>query len=627
MVLISGLTATTLGVYFINNGIIRQAQNKVRLDLNTARAIYNGHLREVRVVLEFSAIRPSLLNSLATGDMDLLQQTMMGIYTKYGLDVLNITDDGLSVVFRCANPQISSDSQKTNPIVANAWETGTAVSATYIMSQEELRREGHHLAERAMIKIVPTPRARPIDYTESTSGMVIMSAVPLYNEAGSPLGVLYGGMLLNRRYEIVDEIKDIVYRGEVYKERSIGTSTIFQGDTRISTNVLDERGERAIGTRVSSEVFEQVLVRGRKWTDRAFVVNNWYITAYEPILDASGKAVGILYVGILEEPYNEIRRGILWSFLGLTGIAIALALIISYFLSRSILKPIGQLLEGAARLARGELDYRIKPYSSDEIGQVCRAFNAMGKSLLDRDRKLWEQTQKQLSESEKLASVGRLAAGVAHEINNPLVGVLTFSKLLLEDDEIPPRAKEDLKVIADETLRCRKIIKNLLDFARETPPEISLVNIKEIIEKVLDIVRNQSLFQNITIEELFNPDLPAIPVDPDQIQQVIMNLVLNAAEAMPDGGTLAISTNYGADRHFIKISIRDTGTGIAKDDIERIFDPFFTKKVRGEGTGLGLAVSYGIIQKHRGNITVTSQLGEGSIFEVNLPIAKDETSS
>lgn len=627
MVLISGLTATTLGVYFINNGIIRQAQNKVRLDLNTARAIYNGHLREVRVVLEFSAIRPSLLNSLATGDMDLLQQTMMGIYTKYGLDVLNITDDGLSVVFRCANPQISSDSQKTNPIVANAWETGTAVSATYIMSQEELRREGHHLAERAMIKIVPTPRARPIDYTESTSGMVIMSAVPLYNEAGSPLGVLYGGMLLNRRYEIVDEIKDIVYRGEVYKERSIGTSTIFQGDTRISTNVLDERGERAIGTRVSSEVFEQVLVRGRKWTDRAFVVNNWYITAYEPILDASGKAVGILYVGILEEPYNEIRRGILWSFLGLTGIAIALALIISYFLSRSILKPIGQLLEGAARLARGELDYRIKPYSSDEIGQVCRAFNAMGKSLLDRDRKLWEQTQKQLSESEKLASVGRLAAGVAHEINNPLVGVLTFSKLLLEDDEIPPRAKEDLKVIADETLRCRKIIKNLLDFARETPPEISLVNIKEIIEKVLDIVRNQSLFQNITIEELFNPDLPAIPVDPDQIQQVIMNLVLNAAEAMPDGGTLAISTNYGADRHFIKISIRDTGTGIAKDDIERIFDPFFTKKVRGEGTGLGLAVSYGIIQKHRGNITVTSQLGEGSIFEVNLPIAKDETRS
>jgi two-component system NtrC family sensor kinase len=627
VVLISGLTATTIGVYFINNGIIKQAQNKVRLDLNTAREIYNGHLREVQVVLEFSAIRPSMVNSLAIGDMDLLQRTMMSIYTKYGLDILNVTDDSLRVVFRCANPGISSDSQKSNIVAAEAWETGAPVSSTYIMSKDELRQEGHQLAERAIIQIVPTPMARPIDYTESTSGMVIMSGVPLYNEAGKSIGVLYGGMLLNRKYDIVDEIKDIVYRGEVHKGKPIGTSTIFQGDTRISTNVLNERGERAIGTRVSSEVYEQVLVKGTKWIDRAFVVNNWYITAYEPILDASEKAVGILYVGILEEPYHELRRGILWSFLGLTGIAIVLALIISYLLSRSILKPIGQLLEGAARLTRGELEYRIKPYSSDEIGQVCQAFNIMGESLLDRDRKLWEQTQKQLSESEKLASVGRLAAGVAHEINNPLVGVLTFSKLLLEDDAIPHRAKEDLKVIADETLRCRKIVKNLLDFARETTPEISLVNINEVIEKVLDIVRNQSLFQNIAIEEQFNTDLPVIPVDPAQIQQVIMNLVLNAAEAMPDSGTLTISTNYGADRHFIKISVKDTGTGIAKEDIERIFDPFFTKKERGEGTGLGLAVSYGIVQKHRGNITVTSQLGEGSIFEVNLPIARDESSS
>ncbi|UCF06261.1 MAG: cache domain-containing protein [bacterium] len=627
VVLISGLTATTIGVYFINNGIIKQAQNKVRLDLNTAREIYNGHLREIQIVLEFSAIRPSISNSLAIGDMDLLQRTMTGIYKKYGLDFLNITDDSLRVVFRCADSGISRDSQKSNVIVAKAWETGIPVSSTYIMSQDKLRQEGQHLAERAMIQIVPTPRARPIDYTESASGMVIMSAVPLYNEADKPIGVLYGGVLLNRKYDIVDEIKNIVYRGEVHKGEPIGTSTIFQGDTRISTNVLTEKGERAIGTRVSSEVYEQVLVKGRKWIDRAFVVNNWYITAYEPILNAMGKAIGILYVGILEEPYNELRRGILWSFLGLTGLAIALALIISYLLSRSILKPIGQLLEGATRLTRGELEYRIKSYSSDEIGQVCRAFNAMGESLLDRDRKLWEQTQQQLSESEKLASVGRLAAGVAHEINNPLVGVLTFSKLLLEDDAIPPRAKEDLKVIADETLRCREIVKNLLDFARETTPEICLANINEVIEKVLGIIRNQSLFQNITIAERFNTDLPEVPVDPDQIQQVIMNLVLNAAEAMPDGGTLTISTNYGADRHFIKISVKDTGTGIAKEDIERIFDPFFTKKERGEGTGLGLAVSYGIIQKHRGSITVTSQIGEGSTFEVNLPIAREESST
>lgn len=627
VVLISGLTATAIGIHFINDRIVKQAQNKVRLDLNTAREIYNGHIQEIQTVLEFSAIRPSIWNSLATDSMDLLQRTMMGIYAKPGLDIFNVTDDSLRVVFRCANPGITSDSQKSNVVVAEAWETGAPVSSTYIISQEELRQEGRHLAERAMIQILPTPRARPVDSTESTSGMVIMSAVPLYNEAGKPIGILYGAVLLNRKYDIVDEIKDIVYHGEVHRGEPIGTSTIFQGDIRITTNVLTEGGERAIGTRVSSEVYEQVLVKGRKWIDRAFVVNNWYITAYEPILDALGNAIGILYVGILEKPYDELRREIFWSFLGLTGIAIALALVISYLLSRSIVKPVGQLLEGAARLSRGELEYRIKPYSSDEIGQVCQAFNAMGESLLDRDRRLWEQTQKQLSESEKLASVGRLAAGVAHEINNPLVGVLTFSKLLLEDDTIPPHAKEDLKVIADETMRCREIVKNLLDYARESKPEISLANINEVVEKTLDIIRNQSLFQNITIKEQFNPHLPAIPVDPNQIQQVIMNLVLNAAEAMPDSGTLTISTNHGADRSFIKISIKDTGTGIAKEDIERIFDPFFTKKEHGGGTGLGLAVSYGIVQKHKGSITVTSRVGKGSTFEVNLPIVKDESSS
>lgn len=627
VVLLSGLTATGIGIHFISDRIIKQAQNKVRLDLNTAREIYNGHILKIQTVLEFSAIRPSIWNSLATGNMDLLQRTMAGIYEKHEFDFFNITDDSLRVVFRCANPEIKNDLQNSNVVISEARSSDSRVSSTCILSQEELSIEGSHLAERALIRILPTPKARPVEYAELTSGMVIMSAVPLYNEGGEFIGILYGGVLLNRKYDIVDKIKDIVYRGEMYKGEPIGTSTIFQGDTRISTNVLTESGERAIGTRVSSEVNEQVLVKGRKWIDRAFVVNKWYITAYEPIRDVLGNAIGILYVGILEKPYHELRRGILWSFLSITGGAIALALVISYLLSRSILKPIGQLLEGAARLASGELDYRIPSSSSDEIGRVCQAFNDMGESLLDRDRQLWEQTQAQLSHSEKLASVGRLAAGVAHEINNPLTGVLTFSKLLLEDDAIPSEAREDLKVIVDETTRCREIVKNLLDFARETTPEISLVNINGVIEKVLEIVRYQSLFQNITIKEQFNPELPAIPIDPNQIQQVIMNLVLNAAEAMPDSGTLTISTNYGADRHFIKISVKDTGTGIAKEDIERIFDPFFTTKEHDKGTGLGLSVSYGIVQKHKGNITVTSQVGRGSTFEVNLPVEGNGSSS
>ena len=625
VVLIPGLTATVLGIHFINNGIIGQAQNKVRLDLNTAREVYDGQIQEIKTVLEFSAIRPSIWNSLARGDMALLERTMLGIYEEAGLDILNITDADRDVVFRCRNPELSGDYQGNNTILTKAWEAGASVGATQIMSRDELVKEGEDLSERACITILPTPKARPTDQTESTSGMVIMGAVPLFDESGQKLGVIYGGRLLNKEYSIVDRIKSIVYQAQKYEGKDVGTSTVFQGDMRISTNVLTEQGERAIGTRVSAEVYDQVLFKGKRWVDRAFVVNNWYITAYEPIMDVLGNIIGILYVGILEKQYDDLRSRIIWIFLSITGLGMILALTISYFLSRSILGPIDELTQGAERLARGELDFRIAVKSSDEIGRVCQAFNSMGESLLDRDRMLWENTQRQLAHSERLASVGRLAAGVAHEINNPLTGVLTFSSLLLEEEQdLSQRAKEDLQTIVEETIRCRVIVRNLLDFARETEPEITPVDINQLIQKTLDIVRKQSLFQNVSIEEQLRPNLPAIPTDANQIKQVIMNLILNAAEAMPDGGRLTISTNYGADHRFIKISIQDTGIGIAKDNIEHIFEPFFTTKAPGKGTGLGLAMSYGIVQAHKGTITVTSELGRGSTFEVNLPLTEDQ---
>lgn len=621
--IIPGVTSMIVGIYFINAGIIKQAQNKVQLDLNTAREIYEGHLRETQTLLEFSAIRPSVWNSLARSDRSLLEKTMLGIYEQSGLDILNITDADLRVVLRCRNPELSGDYQEDNIIVSRAWESGEPMGSTLIMSPDLLAKEGEDLAEQAFVKILPTPKAKPTDTNELTSGMILMAAAPLFSESGQKLGVIYGGSLLNKEYSIVDRIKSIVYQTQKYEGKDVGTSTIFQGDTRISTNVLTKEGERAIGTRVSAEVYDQVLVEGKSWIDRAFVVNSWYITAYEPIKDVLGNVVGILYVGILERPYDDLRGRIIWIFLGITGLGIALALVISYFLSRSILGPVDQLVDGAERLARGELDHRIGCRSSDEIGKLCEAFNNMGESLLDRDRLIWENTQRQLTQSEKMASVGRLAAGVAHEINNPLTGVLTFSSLLLEQENLPEEAKEDLTVIVEETTRCREIIRNLLDFARETKPEITPVDINQVITRTLDIVRHQSLFQNIAIEEQLRPDLPEIPADSSQIQQVILNLILNAAAAMPDGGRLILSTNYGADRRFVKVSVRDTGTGIPKGDLETIFDPFFTTKEQGKGTGLGLAVSYGIVQRHNGTITVTSRVGKGSTFEVNLPLSED----
>ena len=624
VVLLPGLIATIVGIRIMNERVVQQAQNKVRLDLNTAREIYHARIQEIRTIVEYSAIRPSITGSLAANDTTRLGEVLDDLYRQSGLDFLNVTDGDLSVVYRSRNPKVVGDDRSGNVIVHMALETGEAIASTETLPAEEILREGSDLADRARIRILPTPKAKPIEETELADGMVIIAAAPLVTEEGKKIGVIYGGDLLNRKYEIVDKIKSLVYQGERYEGKEIGTSTIFHGEVRVSTNVLTDTGERAIGTRVSSEVSDQVLASGRKWVDRAFVVNDWYITAYEPILDIRKNVVGILYVGILEKPFDDLRRRTVWTFLAITGAGMALALAIGYLLSRSILQPIGKLVEGAQRLTDGDMEHRIPIASSDEIGVLCQAFNEMGESLVYRDRQLKERMQLQLTQSEKLASIGRLAAGVAHEINTPLTGVLTYSSLMLEDTSLPRDSREDVRVIVEETTRCRQIVRNLLDFARETKPEIGRNNINELVRKTLDIVRKQSLFQNIAIEERLRSDLPEIFVDANQIRQVVMNLVLNAAEAMPKGGKLFISTDYGEAERFVKVVVRDTGCGIPEDHLERIFDPFFTTKESGKGTGLGLSVSYGIVQKHKGTITVTSQVGKGTAFEVNLPISDEK---
>ncbi len=622
VVILSGLTSTIVGIRIINDRVIQQAQNKVRLDLNTAREIYDSRFVEIRTILEYSVIRPSIWHSLATGDTLHLKKSMMGLYERSGLDILNITNDRLEIAVRCRNNEISGDYQGNNAVLAESWETGKTVISTEILPRGEILKEGEDLAERAFMHILPTPKASPSEQTESTAGLFMIVSVPIFDDIGKKIGLIYGGDLLNRKYDIVDKIKDIVYRGEQYEGKDIGTSTIFQGELRVSTNVIAKDGNRAVGTRVSSEVSEQVLISGRKWIDRAFVVNDWYITAYEPINDISDKPIGILYVGILEKPYDDLRTRTMLIFLTITGAGMALALIISYVLSQSIVKPIGNLVEGAKRLASGELDTQIPVESQDEIGTLCRAFNEMGEALADRERQLKERMQEQLTQSEKLASIGRLAAGVAHEINTPLTGVLTYSNLLMEKESMPGSAREDLKVIIDETTRCRQIVRNLLDFARETKLEVARTDINGLIYKTLGILRNQSIFRDIDIREKLQEGLPDVRVDSNQIRQVIMNLVLNAAEAMPNGGLLFIATEYKVDRNFVRISIRDTGCGIPPEDLERVFQPFFTTKERGKGTGLGLSVSYGIIQRHGGAITVTSQVGKGTTFEIQLPVTE-----
>jgi two-component system NtrC family sensor kinase len=257
-----------------------------------------------------------------------------------------------------------------------------------------------------------------------------------------------------------------------------------------------------------------------------------------------------------------------------------------------------------------------------EIEAVERAFNRMLAAIRERNQLLRRQTHEKLIRSDRLAMVGQLAAGVAHEINNPLGSILLFSRLLMK--QVPPdsRAKENLDRIEKETKRCHAIVQSLLDFARQREPKIEPVDVNQLLDETLKLFDNQFLFHNIEVVKSYSPSVAVIEADQSQLQQVIMNIIMNAADAMNGKGRLSLETKNSKEEGTIEVCITDTGCGIPPENINRIFDPFFTTKGVGQGTGLGLSISYGIIQRHDGDLSVSSTPGAGSIFTITLPIRR-----
>jgi len=286
-------------------------------------------------------------------------------------------------------------------------------------------------------------------------------------------------------------------------------------------------------------------------------------------------------------------------------------------------------------VAQGDYAQKVPTGSQDELGYLAHNFNAMTSELErahhslqesadELERKVEQRTaelqaiQAHLIQSEKLAAVGKLAAGVAHEINNPLTGILTNSSLMLEDLDPDHPWRDDIQTIVSETLRCRNIVKGLLDFARQTKPQRTLIDMNDVAEEVLSLVRNQSSFRNIRVTTELDPTLPAVLADNDQMRQVVLNIVLNASEAMPQGGALRVASKVDATETGIELRISDSGPGIPNDVKARLFEPFFTTKKM--GTGLGLAIAYGIMERHKGQLRVDTARDRGTTFTIALPI-------
>jgi two-component system NtrC family sensor kinase len=615
--------ALLVGGQLLYKAVLNEANTRISLDLNAAREIYLSRIKGIKVALNITSVGPVFRTALEKHDMQTLVNRLNVVAQQTELDFMGIVSKDGKALCRIGPNSIPKGNYPENAIANLVIQKQVAVSGTVILSNQFLFSENPEIAERARIKLLPTKRATPRPESEEFSGMALAAAVPIF-DAGNFHGVLYGGVLLNRNQEIVDRVRDTVFQNEIYKGRSIGTATIFLKDIRISTNVLNPDGNRAVGTVASEEVTKHVLTEGKKWTDRAFVVNDWYITAYEPIEDIFGQRVGMLYVGVLEAKYADVRWKALSLFILITVAGMVLALGLGYIIANKMSRPVQQLIEASHQVSQGNLSPEIGPISKSEIGVLQKTFKEMLTSIQERDKRQRVESEIKLLQSEKQASVGKLAGGVAHEINNPLTGIVTFTHMLLRRNDIPEEVRTDLETIAQETERVRKIVKGLLDFSRQTELDREPADVNRLVRQAMTLVENQALIKGVNLTFEPGDGLPMVTLDRNQIQSVLLNIIINALDATDPGGSITITTNIGIStskpgQQGIEILCTDTGCGIPPENLNRLFDPFFTTKEVGHGTGLGLSVSYGIVERHGGTIWVQSKVGKGSTFKVWLP--------
>ena len=544
-------------------------------------------------------------------------------------------------------PPTSSTNPLHWPVVESAL-SGRSETAVDVFEASDLAAISPDLAQRAHIELIATKGSAPTTRTEEARGLVIQSASPLTLPTGET-SALVGGILLNNNLTFVDTINDLIYHGTGQPDAGTGTVTLFLDDVRISTNVRLFEDSRAIGTRVSADVRDAVLLRGQTWRDSAYVVNDWYVSAYEPILDSFNQRVGMLYAGFIEKPFTEAKYQTLMEI----GLAFLLAVIgtVPLFLTwaAQMFRPLESMNGTITKVESGDMNARTgQPVGGDEIGRVAEHLDRLLDRLGERDAQLrqWneelnhrvdvrtselqlansqlEETTKQLIMSEKLAAIGEITAGVAHEINNP-VAVMQGNLEVIRDamGDRADLAKTEFRLVDQQLHRISDIVTRLLQFAK--PGEYARLaeeyDAAEIVTDTLPLVEHLLNKTTIAIEKEYDATR-LIVMNRTELQQVLVNLMVNAIHAMPDGGTLTLRTRDSqmVRRPGVAIAVTDTGGGMTPEIMQRIFDPFFTTKRR-EGTGLGLSISQMLVTRQGGNISVESEAGKGTTFTVWLPEA------
>jgi signal transduction histidine kinase len=594
---------------------------KVRSDIDVASGYFERIQAEVGASTLSVARSATVVDALGRGDQAALARLLAHAKQEHALEFLELLPPDFGAILR-----------------QDAIE---GLARVELLESAQFERIAPELGGRVPVKLVPTRNAAPSDRAVEDRAMVMLAMAPIRALDGRVVGLLRGGVLLNRNLAFIDHINEIVYPAGSLPFGSQGTATLFLDDVRISTNVRlfgEEGGQRAIGTRVSQVVRDAVLGRGETWLDRAFVVNEWYVSAYQPLTNPAGRRIGMLYVGYLDSPFQRVKVGVLLGMGGVMLALMALAMTLALTWARRIFVPIERMSSTMQLVEAGHLTARAGvAEASDEVGRLAAHLDrlldtidektrALQSSHDELDRKVVERTrelqsaQAQLIKSEKLAAIGQLTAGIAHEVNNPIAVIQGNLDLVRETLGSKAKSvKAELKLVDEQIERMRLIVTRLLQYARpgEFAGYVEPVDTAQAITDSLVLVQHQLTRTPIAVQRDLHATRLAM-VNRQELQQVLINAIVNATQAMPSGGTLTLASRDSGEAQ-IEIDIVDTGPGFSAEAEGAQFRPFATTKK--DGTGLGLWISRSLLERYGGDLRARNRTDgvTGALLTVVLP--------
>lgn len=621
VILFSGLSAY-LGTRLISDRVVEEAQTRARLDLSSAWALHDSKLQQIETIVRLAASKELVQQTCESrkwDDPEVLNR-LERIRVQFSLDFLDVVSAEGQVVMRARQPHSTGDYRTADPAIAAAMQ-GSMKSCVALLSRGELEKEADGLAERAFLELESTPRARLTEKKTESRGMVMVAAAPV--RSGDRLtGLVYGGILVNRNNDLVDHIQDVVFKNETYKGSSVGSATIFLEDSRIATTVRRANGNRAIGTRASKEVADRVLDNGKPWVGDAFVVSEWYLTAYEPIRDGAGQTVGMLYVGILKQPFNDISRTVILRFVMVSVLTLLVGLVLAFIVAARLAAPIHRLVEASKRMSGGERPAPVQPdHACDEIERLIRAFNLMTTTLAEREDKLLALNR----------SYMETLGFVSHELKSPVATIMNYVYLLREQ-KLGPLTEKQAKAIQTIEMgsnRLVEMVRHYLNLARIENGELTPVRtevgvLEDVIKPLLDSVEADLASKSMKLVNHVGSGV-ILDADINMVREVFENLISNAVKYGRERGQIVILCQ--PRDAFVQFSVKNEGAGIPADKMGSLFQKFMrldtsAAGLRQKGTGLGLFITKNIVEAHGGRISASSEPGRWTEFVFTLPAAR-----